>query len=153
MTTGKTIALTRWTFVGKVISLLLNMHEPLSIVFQALSQFYVWPSVCDLTVWGLVGDSLVKAEAHSQTHLETREPVWDITQWFVKDFSSFRTLARRAFLTQMWLFWKDFYEHIFWELALGGQPRGIFKSTLLLWPSVHNLAIFQALATFLGRHF
>ena len=26
MTTGKTIALTRWTFVGKVISLLFNMH-------------------------------------------------------------------------------------------------------------------------------
>ena len=26
MTTGKTIALTRWTFVGKVISLLLNMQ-------------------------------------------------------------------------------------------------------------------------------
>ena len=26
MTTGKTIALTRWTFVGKVMSLLLNMH-------------------------------------------------------------------------------------------------------------------------------
>ena len=25
MTTGKTIALTRWTFVGKVISLLFNM--------------------------------------------------------------------------------------------------------------------------------
>ena len=27
MTTGKTIALTRWTFVGKVMSLLLNMPE------------------------------------------------------------------------------------------------------------------------------
>ena len=26
MTTGKTIALTRWTFVGKVMSLLFNMH-------------------------------------------------------------------------------------------------------------------------------
>ena len=26
MTTGKTIALTRWTFVGKVMSLLLNME-------------------------------------------------------------------------------------------------------------------------------
>ena len=26
MTTGKTIALTRWTFVGKVMSLLLNIH-------------------------------------------------------------------------------------------------------------------------------
>ena len=25
MTTGKTIALTRWTFIGKVMSLLLNM--------------------------------------------------------------------------------------------------------------------------------
>ena len=27
MTTGKTIALTRWTFVGKVMSLLLNMER------------------------------------------------------------------------------------------------------------------------------
>ena len=30
MTTGKTIALTRWTFVGKVISLLFNMISKLS---------------------------------------------------------------------------------------------------------------------------
>ena len=29
MTTGKTIALTRWTFVGKVMSLLLNMLSSL----------------------------------------------------------------------------------------------------------------------------
>ena len=29
MTTGKTIALTRWTFVGKVTSLLLNMSDSL----------------------------------------------------------------------------------------------------------------------------
>ena len=33
MTTGKTIALTRWTFVGKVISLLLNMLSKLVITF------------------------------------------------------------------------------------------------------------------------
>ena len=33
MTTGKTIALTRWTFVGKVMSLLLNMLSRLVIVF------------------------------------------------------------------------------------------------------------------------
>ena len=33
MTTGKTIALTRWTFVGKVISLLFNMLSRLVIVF------------------------------------------------------------------------------------------------------------------------
>ena len=30
MTIGKTIALTRWTFVGKVMSLLFNMHFGLS---------------------------------------------------------------------------------------------------------------------------
>ena len=33
MTTGKTIALTRWTFVGKVISLLFNMPSRLVITF------------------------------------------------------------------------------------------------------------------------
>ena len=33
MTTGKTIALTRWTFVGKVMSLLLNMLSRLVMTF------------------------------------------------------------------------------------------------------------------------
>ena len=33
MTTGKTIALTRWTFVGKVMSLLFNMQSRLVIAF------------------------------------------------------------------------------------------------------------------------
>ena len=33
VTTGKTIALTRWTFVGKVMSLLLNMLSRLVITF------------------------------------------------------------------------------------------------------------------------
>ena len=33
MTTGKTIALTRWTFVGRVMSLLLNMLSRLVITF------------------------------------------------------------------------------------------------------------------------
>ena len=34
MTTGKTIALTRWTFVGKVMSLLFNMLSRLVITFN-----------------------------------------------------------------------------------------------------------------------
>ena len=38
MTTGKTIALTRWTFVGKVMSLLLNMLSRLVITFLPGSQ-------------------------------------------------------------------------------------------------------------------
>ena len=33
MTIGKTIALTRWTFVGKVMSLLFNMQSRLVIAF------------------------------------------------------------------------------------------------------------------------
>ena len=41
MTTGKTIALTRWTFVGKLISLLLNMLS------EALNnQWYGWIGLC-----------------------------------------------------------------------------------------------------------
>ena len=36
MTTGKTIALTRWTFVGKVVSLLLNILSRLVITFHIL---------------------------------------------------------------------------------------------------------------------
>ena len=38
MTTGKTIALTRWTFVGKVISLLLSMLSRLVITFLPRSK-------------------------------------------------------------------------------------------------------------------
>ena len=38
MTTGKTIALTRWNFVGKVMSLLFNMLSRLVIAFLPMSR-------------------------------------------------------------------------------------------------------------------
>ena len=38
MTTGKIIALTRWTFVGKVMSLLFNMLSRLVITFLSKSK-------------------------------------------------------------------------------------------------------------------
>ena len=38
MTTGKTIALTRWTFVGKIMSLLFNMLSSLVITFLPRSK-------------------------------------------------------------------------------------------------------------------
>ena len=38
MTTGKTIALTRWTFVGRVMSLLFNMLSRLVITFLPKSK-------------------------------------------------------------------------------------------------------------------
>ena len=44
MTTGKTIALTRWTFVGKVMSLLFNMLSMLVIAFLPRSK-------CLLILW------------------------------------------------------------------------------------------------------
>ena len=44
MTTGKTIALTRWTFISKVMSLLFNMLSRFVIVFLSRSK-------CPLTSW------------------------------------------------------------------------------------------------------
>ena len=42
MTTGKTIALTRWTLVGKVMSLLFNRLSRLVIDFLARSVLISW---------------------------------------------------------------------------------------------------------------
>ena len=50
MTTGKTIALTRWTFVGKVMSLLFNMLSRLVITFlprSKLLNFMVAVTICN----------------------------------------------------------------------------------------------------------
>ena len=47
MTTGKTIALTRWTFVDKVMSLLFNMLSRLVIAFLQRSK-HVLISCCNL---------------------------------------------------------------------------------------------------------
>ena len=50
MTTGKTIALTRRTFVGKVMSLLFNMLSRLVITFKSVSRSVVFDSVIPWTV-------------------------------------------------------------------------------------------------------
>ena len=46
MTTGKTTALTRWTFVGKVMSLLLNMLSRLVRKIKPATVSTVSPSIC-----------------------------------------------------------------------------------------------------------
>ena len=47
---GKTIALTRWTFVGKVVSLLFNMLSRLEIAsYQLIHQYF--PSITHLLGW------------------------------------------------------------------------------------------------------
>ena len=50
MTTGKTIALTIWTFVGKVISLLFNMVSRASLVAQMVKNL---PAVQEMWVQSL----------------------------------------------------------------------------------------------------
>ena len=59
MTTGKTIALTRWTFVGKVMSLLFNILSMFVIAFLPRSK-------CLLISW-LQSLSVVITEAQSLT--------------------------------------------------------------------------------------
>ena len=53
MTTGKTIALTRWTFVGKVISLLFNMLSRLVMTFFPRSKHLLisWQQSLSAVIW------------------------------------------------------------------------------------------------------
>ena len=53
MTTGKTIVLTRWTFVGKVTSLLLNMLSRLVITFLPKSKHLLisWLQSPSAVIW------------------------------------------------------------------------------------------------------
>ena len=55
MTTGKTIALIRWTFVGKVMSLLFNMLSRLIIAFLLRSKHLLisWLQSPSAVMWGL----------------------------------------------------------------------------------------------------
>ena len=60
MNTGKAIALTRWTFLGKVMSLFLNMLARLVIAFLPRSK-------CLLISW-LQSPSAVKAQENKVSH-------------------------------------------------------------------------------------
>ena len=55
MTTGKSIALTRWTFVGKVMSLLFNMLSRLVITFLPINKrlFISWLQSPSALIWEL----------------------------------------------------------------------------------------------------
>ena len=69
MTTGKAIALTRWTFVGKVMSLLLNMLSRLVITFLPRSKRLLipWlqsPSVVILEPRKIKSDTVSTATSH-----------------------------------------------------------------------------------------
>ena len=54
MTSGKTIALTRWTFVGKLMSLLFNMPSRLVITFLPRSK-HLFNFMAAITIYSDVG--------------------------------------------------------------------------------------------------
>ena len=61
MTTGKTIALTRWTFVGKVMYLLFNMLSRLVIAFLPRSK-------CLLISWLQLPSAVIEAQENKVSH-------------------------------------------------------------------------------------
>ena len=64
MTTGKTIALTRWTFVGKVMSLLFNMLPRLVITFLPRSKHILISWLQSSSVEGLPPDARIRVIAN-----------------------------------------------------------------------------------------
>ena len=73
MTTGKTIALTRWTFVGKVMSLLLNMLSRLVITFLPRNK-------CLLISWLQSPSTVIlKVKVKSLSHVQLFATRWTVT--------------------------------------------------------------------------
>ena len=68
MTTGKTIALTRWTFVGKVMSLFFNMLSKLVITFlpRSKSSFFVVTGESPKKN----GDNIIKMYSYYHSHIK-----------------------------------------------------------------------------------
>ena len=69
MITGKTIALTRWTFVGKVMPLLLNMLSRLVITFLPRSKhlFISWLQSPSAVIFGAPPKIILKEPPHLLT--------------------------------------------------------------------------------------
>ena len=80
MTTGKTIALTRWTLVGKVMSLLFNMLSRLVITFLPRSKCLLiswlqWPSAV------ILEPRKIKSDTVSTVSLSISHEVMDQMLW------------------------------------------------------------------------
>ena len=69
MTTGKTIALTIWIFVGKVMSLLFNMLSQFVIAFLPRSVFYFFLILFYLTLQYCIGFAIYQNESATGIHV------------------------------------------------------------------------------------
>jgi len=105
MTTGKTIVLTRWTFVGKVMSLLLNMLSRLVITFLPRSKRLLisWlqsPSAVILETKKIKSDTVSPSISHEVMGQMPWSPFtkcWALSQLFHSPLS----LSSRGFLVPL----------------------------------------------------
>ena len=86
MTTGKTIALTRWTFVGRAMSLLFNMLSRLVITFLPRSK-------CLLIPWLQSPSTVIGLDSVNSCNLAV-SACWP---WWRLDLSSYRDLVAEAY--------------------------------------------------------
>ena len=112
MTTGETIALTRWTFVGKVLSLLFNMLSRLVITFLPRSK-HLFPSPADLPNPGIEPRSLT-----FQADSLPAEPQGKPKNTEVGSLS----LLQQIFLTQEWNRGLLHCKQILYQLRYQGSP-------------------------------
>ena len=79
MTTGKTITLTRWTFVGKVMSLLFKMLPRLVIAFLPRSKRLLmsWPESPSAVV---IDTGAVKRDVRQFGHAQLLGSFWSISE-------------------------------------------------------------------------
>ena len=95
MSTGKTIALTRWTFVGKVMSLLFNIVSRLVIAFLPRSKHLLisWLQSPSAVIW-----EPPKIVFHCFSYFSIYLPLSDGTRCFKPNFSPFSfTFIKRLF--------------------------------------------------------
>ena len=80
MTTGKTIALTRWTFVGKVMSLLFNILSTLVIAFFPRSKHLLIPWLQSPSAVNLECKKIKSVTVSIVSHLFVMK-LWDQMPW------------------------------------------------------------------------
>ena len=121
MTTGKSIALTRWTFVGKVMSLLFNMLSKLVITFLPRSKHllisWLWsPSAVTLEPPKIKSDTVSPSISHEVMGPDVKilvfwmlsfKPTSSLSSFpFIKRlFSSSSLSAIRVVSLHIWSYW------------------------------------------------
>ena len=104
MTTGKTVALTRWTFVGKVMSLLLNMLSRLVITFLPRSKLLLisWLQSPSAVIWEpqKIKSDTVSTVSPSISH-EVMGPDARIFIFWMLRFKPTFSLSSRGFLVPL----------------------------------------------------